>query len=147
QERRVTGGGVATWTSRPRSCRGDGTIGAHPDLVEQLLDLLELLRGRRRGGQGVLHELERRGLERAVSALRVRGWRPGRPNRLAASRALGGRVDVPRQAGWSVGHPVEARQAPHVDDGGLTTALPDVHAEEVDAEGRPAPSGDVRELR
>src|SRR5256886_11559576 len=67
-------------------------------------------------------------------------------DRLAAHGALGGRVDVAREAPGTVRHALEAREARDVDDIRAAFALHDVEPEEIDSECRSATSRDVLEL-
>src|SRR5207245_6002259 len=54
--------------------------------------------------------------------------------------------DIVSEAPRRAGHAPETREALHVDHVGSSTALHDVHAEQVDAERRAATTGEVREL-
>ena len=103
------------------------------------------MRRRGRERQGAEHELERRAFEGTARG----GWggqQLGGHDRLAPGRTLGGRVDVLREAQRSIRHALEAGEARHVDHVRAAIALHDVHAEEVDAERRPAASRQGRQL-
>jgi len=74
------------------------------------------------------------------------GQRVAGNDRLAPDRALGGGIDVSRQALRSVRHAFEAGEARDIDDIGAAVALHHVHTEQIDAERRSAASRDVLQL-
>ena len=126
---------------------GSRSLGANPCRIEQLLDLVQLLPRRRRGRQGAEHELHRRPVECAGGAHRARGQGLRGDDRLAAGRAPGGLVDVPRHTPGGVRYALEAGEARHVDDIRVAAAFHDIDAEQVDPERRPAASRDLHKLR